>query len=76
MNMRPVTQKKIEYGARILMKEFETLPGDQVEAEVRSVAAALLDHARFDDYVPILAHRFAREHLRERMTQVPLAQAA
>ena len=34
-----------------------------VEHEVAEVAGALLEQARFPDFVPLLAYRYTREHL-------------
>jgi len=49
--------------------------GRRGHGEVEAVTEALVQVARFDDYVPILAHRFAREHLLQ-LRAVELAEAA
>jgi hypothetical protein len=49
----------------MLVREFDTLPQNQVLAEVETLTNRLIEQARFDDYIPILVHRYAREHLRE-----------
>jgi hypothetical protein len=46
-----------------LEREFPAVPPDQVRALLEAVVSRLVDVARFDDYIPLLAHRQARERL-------------
>ena len=64
MSLRAATRSKVEHAARALAVEFESVPGAVIAAEVEATAMRLLEHARFDDYIPILAHRYVRERLR------------
>ena len=59
------TRRKLEHLADDLKREFPAVPLDQIDDLVDAVALDLLHAARFDDYVPLLAHRHAREQLRE-----------
>ena len=74
--VRPATELKLEYGTRALIKEFPHLPCADVVHEVDTVTRSLVEGARFDDYIPVLVYRFARERLRERRFRSPLADAA
>jgi len=67
LTMKATTQKKLAHNIDLLTHEFGTVPPAEVTHEVESVAEALLTGAHFDDYIPVLTHRFAREHLRERL---------
>jgi len=62
---RQQTRRRLDDAKRLLAREFDWLPGSVVAEEVDAVACALAERARFDDYIPILAHRFARERLLE-----------
>ena len=64
MTMTPGTRSKLDYTKRILVREFNHLPHEEVVHEIETVTDSLLEAARFDDYIPILAHRFARDRLR------------
>ncbi|HEY7465089.1 MAG TPA: hypothetical protein VIB47_00195 [Dehalococcoidia bacterium] len=57
------TQRKLEHVPERLLDEFEDLPREPVQREVQGVAGQLLRQARFPDFVPVLTHRFVREHL-------------
>ena len=74
--LRPVTQAKLEHGARALVREFADLPREVVVYEVESVTRRLLEHARFDDYIPLLVYRFARERLCDHHAWPALPEAA
>jgi hypothetical protein len=74
--MKPVTRAKLIHPTNMLLSEFESLPKDVVVREIEQVTRLLLQPARFDDYIPILAYRVAREHLRERIADLALASAA
>jgi len=69
MRLMPTTKSKLDYTAAMLAKEFSHLPREHVVRELETVAERILDGARFDDYVPVLAYRFARERLRERTVE-------
>jgi len=58
------TRSKLEHAVADLLHEFPDQPEQQVEDVIGGVAADLLETARFDDFVPLLAHRRAREFLR------------
>jgi protein-tyrosine-phosphatase len=60
----PITQEHIRRAARSLQDEFRGVFG--VETVERFIADSLarLSTAKFSDFVPVLAHRFARERLR------------
>lgn len=63
LTMSPGTRSKLEYTSRLLSAEFAQLPREDVVRELEVVSDALFAGAHFDDYIPILAHRFARERL-------------
>ena len=67
MLMKPATKMKLEHDAALLNREFRSTPLAEVMHEVELVAARLLDGAHFDDYIPLLMHRVARAHFRERL---------
>jgi len=70
------TRTRLEYMTRSLAYEFDSVPRPEVVREVDAIAGRLLDGARFDDYVPVLAHRYARVRLRKRVAVDSLAGAA
>ena len=59
------TRRKLEHLPGDLQREFPAVPLQRIHDVVKSLADELLSAARFDDYVPLLAHRHAREHLLE-----------
>ncbi len=61
--MTPGTKSKLDHTIRMLAAEFPHLHHEVVRREVETVTGALLASARFDDYIPILAHRSARDRL-------------
>jgi len=69
LRMKPTTQLRLDHNARSLMREFAHLTGEDVIGEFEQVTQALMAGARFDDYVPILAYRFARDRLRDKPAQ-------
>jgi hypothetical protein len=66
MNLRPETRVRLEYIGQVLIREFDTVPAVVVLSEVDTATNALVARAKFDEFIPILAHRFAREQLRTR----------
>ena len=46
-----------------LSDEFDDIDLGSVRTEVDEVAEALLEEARFPNFVPLLTYRFTREHL-------------
>ena len=74
--MSPGTHSKLVHSTRMLLEEFGSFPETEVVREVERVAQSLLKPARFDDYIPILAYRVARDHLRERIPDQALVDAA
>jgi len=76
MNLKAETKVKLERSVKILAGEFAAVPRPLIASEVEANAARLLESARFDDYVPILAHRYVRDRLREGLPALALADAA
>jgi hypothetical protein len=74
--MSPGTHSKLVQSTRMLLEEFGSFPETEVVLEIERVAQSLLKPARFDDYIPILAYRVARDHLRERIADQALVDAA
>jgi protein-tyrosine-phosphatase len=60
----PITQEHIRRAARALQDEFRGIFGVETIERFISDSLSRLSPARFSDYVPVLAHRFARERLR------------
>jgi hypothetical protein len=58
------TRRKLDSSTRLLLREFGSLPPDEIVREVEAAAARLLSSARFDEFIPVLAHRSARNRLR------------
>jgi hypothetical protein len=56
-------RQKLEHMPQRLAEDFPDANPDQVEREVEDVAEGLMKTARFGDFVPVLAYRYAREHL-------------
>jgi len=46
-----------------LRHEFPHISEERIGRLMHAVTDDLVEHARFDDFVPLLAHRSAREHL-------------
>ena len=59
------TRRKLEHLPGDLQREFPAVPLQRIHDVVDTLAGELLRAARFDDYVPLLAHRHARERLLE-----------
>jgi hypothetical protein len=76
MVLRAVTKQKLEFSTRMLAREFEAVPRGVIASEVEATAARLLENALFDEYVPILAHRYVRDRLRTPIIASALADAA
>ena len=76
--MRPTqaTKTKLQHSKEALAAEFEHVPPEDIARRLEEIAHWLLEAARFDDYIPVLAHRYAREELRQRPHAGALAQAA
>ena len=74
--MNRILQAKVEHSTRALLREFTYLPRGEVVREIEAVTQRLLTGARFDDYIPLLAHRFARDRLRDRPIQHAFVDAA
>jgi hypothetical protein len=75
LTMKQATRSKLDHLTRALADEFGAVPRHQVVDEVDTIANALLQGARFDDYIPLLVHRVARDHLHERQEAGSLAEA-
>ena len=57
------TRRKLDRLSVELKREFPHLPVEHVEAAFHTVVEDLLSRARFEDFIPLLAHRNAREEL-------------
>jgi protein-tyrosine-phosphatase len=60
----PVTQHHVDQAASALKNEFAGIFSEQTIARYIAESLDLLGDARINVYVPVLAHRFARERLR------------
>jgi arsenate reductase (thioredoxin) len=60
----PVTRRHVERAAEALQQEFEGVFSRETIARYIAESVDLLGGARVNDFVPVLAHRFARERLR------------
>jgi hypothetical protein len=76
MILKTTTRTKLEHSARALKTEFDAVPYAVIAADVEATARSLLERARFDDYVPILTHRYVRDRLRRAAAASTLADAA
>ena len=65
MRLEPATKTKLEHGKTRLAAEFEMVPRALISTAVDATAGHLLQVARFDDYIPLLAQRYVRTRLRE-----------
>jgi hypothetical protein len=66
LEISPQTQLKLAHSKHALEAEFEDAAPAEIAHEIEDEARRLLAGARFEDYIPVLVHRFAREHLLER----------
>jgi protein-tyrosine-phosphatase len=60
----PVTQRHIDQAAERLAEEFAGIFSQETIARYMAESTDLLGDARINVFVPVLAHRFARERLR------------
>jgi arsenate reductase (thioredoxin) len=60
----PVTRLHVERAAEALQREFEGIFSRETVARFMAESVDLLGGARINVFVPVLAHRFARERLR------------
>jgi arsenate reductase (thioredoxin) len=60
----PVTQHHVDQAARALVSEFAGNFSEQTIGRYVAESVDLLGDSRINVYVPVLAHRFARERLR------------
>ena len=66
LRMSPQTERKLVHSKQALEHEFENVAPGEIAHEIAVESQRLLSGARFDDYIPVLVHRFAREHLLDR----------
>ena len=59
------TRRKLDHLPDELKREFPHVPRERIDDLVDALAVRLLLAAHFDDFVPLLAHRHARERLLE-----------
>lgn len=64
MELTVATARRIEEMPGILKAEFPQVPLDAIEHDVAVRVRRLIEHAHFDDYVPLLVHHAVRERLR------------
>ena len=60
----PVTRTHLDRATDSLAEEFVGIFSRETVARFMSESLGLLGHARFNEFLPVLAHRFARERLR------------
>jgi arsenate reductase (thioredoxin) len=60
----PITRRHVERAAESLQQEFEGVFSKETVARFIAESVDLLGGARVNDFVPVLAHRFARERLK------------
>jgi arsenate reductase (thioredoxin) len=60
----PVTQHHVDQAAKALVDEFAGIYSEQTIARYVAESLDLLGDSRINVFVPVLAHRFARERLR------------
>jgi protein-tyrosine-phosphatase len=60
----PVTQQHVEKAARALASEFEGIFSQETIARFIAESVDLLGGSKINVFVPVLAHRFARERLK------------
>ena len=60
----PVTRQHVERAAEALQREFEGIFSQETIARYMAESVDLLGGARINVFVPVLAHRFARERLK------------
>jgi arsenate reductase (thioredoxin) len=63
LELNPATRAHVERQTDDLCDEFHGLVSPETVARVVEESLESLSHARFDDYLPILAYRFSRERL-------------
>jgi len=61
------TRNKLAHIPAELQREFPLVPVERIDELVDALSVRLLRAARFDDFVPLLAHRRARERLLEEL---------
>jgi hypothetical protein len=59
------TRQKIDRLPERLSDEFADVAPQEIQEEVDELAEALLEEARFEDFVPLLAYRQSRDQLLE-----------
>ena len=64
--MSPHTRLMLVHSKHAFEQEFEQASPAEIAHEIATEATRLLSGARFEDYIPVLVHRFAREHLLDR----------
>jgi hypothetical protein len=73
---RTATLVKLEHCTKILAAEFSSVPRARIAYEVETHSTRLLETANFDDFVPILTHRYVRDQLRDGALAPLLVEAA
>jgi hypothetical protein len=63
MVLSATTQHRLAGLQLELEREFPNVPPQRVRAQLEKVTGRLVSDARFDEYIPLLAYRQARERL-------------
>lgn len=71
MKLTAIAYKRLEHVPRALHSEFPSIPIEAIEDDLEEHMRHLLAHAHFDDFVPLLARRAVREHLRRAEPTAP-----
>jgi hypothetical protein len=61
--MRAETRRKLDHVPGLLEDEFPSLGHDAAVQTVERISTDMLAGATIEDFVPVLVHRFAREHI-------------
>ncbi len=64
VELDPITRTHLDRAADSLAEEFAGVFSRETVSRFVNESLDLLEHARFNEFLPVLAHRFARERLR------------
>jgi hypothetical protein len=76
LQIHPETERKLASLPLALHAEFPDISDEMVRIEVDTITRDMLASARIEDFIPVLVHRFARDHPRERLTHGQVATAS
>jgi hypothetical protein len=63
LEMHENTRRKLDRLPEVLGAEFPGVSAEVVRLEIDTITRELIAEARIEDFVPVLVHRFARDHL-------------